>query len=967
MGVSIRCTRCGKSIDRVHPSFLGSCPSCLADSLLAETPATVPLRPRPAEIEALSPPATGAREEILETPAPPPEVTGAPPSARFGRFVRVQKVGSGGMGEVWKSWDTRLSRWVALKFLKDEDPDEVARFTREARTAGGLTHAHIAAIHEIGHDQGRHYIVMQFVAGPTLEKFPRRDRGLLVRLVRDAARAVAFAHRQGVVHRDLKPRNIMVSRTRGGWHAVVTDFGLAKSLSEGSTLSGTGDLVGTPGYLSPEQARGDRANARSDIYALGATLYELLTGSVPFHGTNVYETLRMIQEEAPRPPRKLDASVSTDLETIVLTCLEKDPARRYATAEDLVEDLERSLRGDSIRARRAGAGYRLRRLLARRRVQGALAAVVALALLVLWLAATLRAKARAEAMAEGYRLWAELEGISKGEQTRESLSPLAVKARGEFEKAERITPTPEARVMIGLTHQVEGRYPQALQAWAGAMGLDAGHRDARLHRAKWLWMSYLKSRVPRLIDLHADPGSRRARLRREEAPEVVKETSSESEWARQARELLAGLPEKAEGRELLLGLQAMGEQKYLQAAEHLRGYTSDHSWDALAWRAEGLCWLFEGKEAPALRCFNRVIDLSPVDPVPLCNRANARWLAGEPEKALEDYNEAIRLDGMDASSYYNRGGLHFVLGNTTAAIKDYDDALKHGYNRLRVLENRAVVEEARGAFADLERTYGEIIPLAPRPASFRLARARVRISLGKARYDDALADLGAVIASQEKPLLAQAHFYRGEIHRAQRRPAEAEADFARAEELGQLRLLPLVDAGRDVLHGRAAAGARGMIEFPAGGERTLLQVPYSPGKEYELSIYVEKLPGAGSFEIGLATAQAGFVVVLDGGPDGATSGIELIDGRAVEENGTALRGPLLKPAETWVLCRVREKEVIVEVDGKRRLSWSGDLSRVSLPARCSSVVSRALFLGSSSGGYRIADLVYIGDPGRRLR
>ena len=310
----------------------------------------------------------------------PPEVTGAPSNARFGKFIRTLRLGAGGMGEVWKAWDTQLSRWVALKFLKGGDEDEILRFKREAQTAGQLSHPNIAAVYEVGEDHGRHYIAMQFVDGQTLKTYPRNDRMALARLMRDATRAVVYAHEQGIVHRDLKPENLMVTQRGREPHLYVMDFGLARAIEGGTQLSISGSVVGTPSYMPPEQARGERVDARADVYSLGAAFYELLTDRVPFKGANVYETLRRVQEEEPTAPRKVDPKIDSDLETITLKCLEKEMLRRYATSKELAEDIDRFLEGEPIAAKRTSIVYRWRRKLAKRKavvltVMGALAVV----------------------------------------------------------------------------------------------------------------------------------------------------------------------------------------------------------------------------------------------------------------------------------------------------------------------------------------------------------------------------------------------------------------------------------------------------------------------------------------------------------------------------------------------------------------------------------------------------------------
>jgi serine/threonine-protein kinase len=247
-------------------------------------------------------PGSGLRPSPLPHAAPP-EVAAADPSAKFGKFVRTKRLGSGGMGEVWKAWDAQLSRWVALKFLKGSDEEEISRFEREAQLAARLSHPNIAAIYEVGSDQGRHWIAMQFIAGRTLRGYPRTDLRAIIDLIHDAARAVAVANRAGIIHRDLKPENLMLTETGRKPHVYVMDFGLARATEGASDLSVSGSIVGTPAYMPPEQARGQKVDGRSDVYALGATLYELLSGKKPFQGANVYETLRASKRTRPCRPR----------------------------------------------------------------------------------------------------------------------------------------------------------------------------------------------------------------------------------------------------------------------------------------------------------------------------------------------------------------------------------------------------------------------------------------------------------------------------------------------------------------------------------------------------------------------------------------------------------------------------------------------------------------------------------------
>jgi serine/threonine-protein kinase len=316
--VHLACSNCGKryTAEKAQPGQVYLCEQCASPlSSASRIPAAESSEP----------------EEVLRAAAKPENV--------FGKYVLVSGLGKGSMGAVYKAWDRGLRRWVAIKvLLATSDPSLVLRFRREAETVAAIQHPNIVPIYDIGESGGRPFLVMKFVEGTTLSGMSLSlEQACSIAL--QAAKGVGFAHDRDVIHRDLKPGNIMVD---GSGHVYVMDFGLAKDLYSAVGLTKPGTVMGTPSYMAPEQASGKNSEVdrSSDVYALGAILYELVTGKPPFKDARMMETIRQVLEDPVVPPSKLRAGISPEIESLILLALAKDKSRRLPTATAFAKALE---------------------------------------------------------------------------------------------------------------------------------------------------------------------------------------------------------------------------------------------------------------------------------------------------------------------------------------------------------------------------------------------------------------------------------------------------------------------------------------------------------------------------------------------------------------------------------------------------------------------------------------------------
>jgi serine/threonine protein kinase/tetratricopeptide (TPR) repeat protein len=391
------CRKCGAKILSNAPE--GLCAKCVLRVALGNFPdASVTVRDSSAAAIAWAQADEGGSVENVEANATAPArdskkaARAAEMLGELGDYELLERIGSGGQGVVFRARQKSLNRIVALKVIslgQWASKTHLKRFRREAEAAASLEHPGIVPIHEVGERDGSCYFSMKFIEGGQLDAVAKREPMPVrraVELMTRVARTVHYAHEHGILHRDIKPGNILLD---GKGEPHLTDFGLARLVESESTVTRTMEVLGTPSYMAPEQAIGNNAAISSvtDVYGLGAVLYQLLTGQPPFAGGTTYETIKLVLDTDPRQPRLVNPKVDRDLSTICLKCLEKDPKRRYSSALALAEDLERWLKHEPIQARRTGIVARSRKWVQRNPTSALLvASLLALAGAAGWIA-----------------------------------------------------------------------------------------------------------------------------------------------------------------------------------------------------------------------------------------------------------------------------------------------------------------------------------------------------------------------------------------------------------------------------------------------------------------------------------------------------------------------------------------------------------------------------------------------------
>ncbi len=680
------------------------------------------------------------------------------------RYRLLELLGRGGMAIVHRAFDRTLGREVALKLLGDEaasEPEGRLRFRREAEAVARLAHPNVVSVFDAGPD----YLVMELVPGGPLRR-PTPE------VLEKVARGVHAAHERGIVHRDLKPSNVLL--TAEG-EPKVSDFGLAHLGGEHTRLTRSGDVFGTPQYMAPEQVQGRirDVSPRTDVYALGAMLYEGLTGIPPFRGATTIELFGRIVNEDPIQPRTLDPRISRDMETIALKALEKDPSRRYASALEFAEDLRRCREGEAIAARPPSRWYLLRRRIARRRV---LVSAVAAGAAVLGLALAWSLPKLAQAR-QTERLWRDVSALMAEADLNARFGEVQ-KARARLDEAIRLcdgSDVPEVDYILGRLHRSRGDDEAALRLLDRALEANPRLGEARLERGLLFAEGYARKlerelwrfsgRLPEENPLAPEECEKAAGLTelRARAEADLSAEFGESAYYRP----VDGLYGKAELERLRWnwaaaekGLRAVLEMdplharawlalaqtaywrlEFVRAADLASEAIERHKGLAAAYRirSQALFWRAQStKSAPELPVWRSRSLADAEEAIRLgdsayATRGNARWMTGDYGGARADYDRALGLDPRDALTWHQRGLLRVRQNDLVGGLQDYDRALEIAPAYWRAQSNRACARamagDAPGAAADARH----VLETAPAKAEVRGELEALLRMLGQGR------------------------------------------------------------------------------------------------------------------------------------------------------------------------------------------------------------------------------------------
>jgi serine/threonine protein kinase/Flp pilus assembly protein TadD len=730
----------------------------------------------------------------------------------------VGELGRGGMGVVYKARHLRLNRLVALKMVlagAHADQQQLGRFLAEAEAVAQLQHPSIVQIYEFGHHNDLPYFSLEFVDGGSLQQKinakpqPIREAAGMMETL---ALAISFAHQNGIIHRDLKPANVLL--TKDGF-PKITDFGLAKKLEGDSSQTKSGTLMGTPSYMAPEQARGDVKDIGplADVYSLGVILYELITGRTPFLGASILDTLQQVRSQEPVPPSRLQPKVPRDLETICLKCLQKDSAKRYASAGDLAADLHRFLTGEPIQARPVGAVEKSWRWCKRNPYKASTIAAAAAVLVVAGIA-TANTMARAAQDRQTANRAREAADVRLQQATE------AVQA-GNYRRAQDLLSSPDPQLeTIAELADTKARHDELQKQVAAFAEFKELLDNARYYGlfgkgALDKAQDYCRQVVAIYdqIDKRTDKGqyglppldNQQDTLFHEDAfeaflvaaqvemalcrgDEAKRETARRAlEWFAQAEPLLPPTWIFFKKRsELWHWLDPAKEKQDQERARSIAPTSAvDLFWASFEEHKEAKA---AKKDSPlaqehyerAIRGFARLVEIRPEHFWAYLDCANCLEELGRRNEAIVGLSQCIHIRGDVAWPYFNRGRIHNLLKEYPEAIKDLNTALSlhENYAEARLVRGLAYYHQGKAAEALEDTNRG--IELDGNNASAFEQRGEIYRNLLK-QYGKAEEDYGRAISVDAT--FAPAYFDRATLNFERGALAAARRDYSKVIEL----------------------------------------------------------------------------------------------------------------------------------------------------------------------------------------
>lgn len=756
---------------------------------------------------------------------PPASGQAGQPKVHLPGYEILGELGRGGMGVVYRARHLALNRLVAVKMIiagGHASADQLNRFRIEAESVARLQHPNIVQVYDIGENDGLPFFSLEFVDGPSLDKVLLRKpqpEGKAAEIVETLARAMHYAHQQGVIHRDLKPANVLMMKSG---EAKISDFGLAKQLESDSSQTRTGTIMGTPSYMAPEQGRGEKqVGGLADVYAMGSMLYEMICGRPPFLAASAFDTLKLLLNEEPIPPSRLQPRVSRDLETICLKCLQKDPQRRYESAEALADDLQRFREGKPIVARPIGRVERIWRWCVNNPQVAALSGLVALLT-----AATVAASAL-------YSLRLARESVAVVEtrkQARDHLSRAEQASQaGRIQSAQDLVSWSDPLLLTSPELQDERRALETLRTqlatfrefhrlldearYLGLFGTPANQARAR---ATCHELIALYDQIEQKSGLHSDGwpplAERQAELLREDlfeaflvasqvertaalaggaTEDVETATRQAVAWLDRAEQLLP--PTKA------LHVRRGGYYERLGDAEKSRADLEraagieprsavDRFWHGFAEYRRGEEARLKGESKPAIAFyrnaaaeFARVVEARPENFWAYFTWATCHATLGNRHDAIVGFTTCISLRSDAPWPYANRGTVHLQLGEADRALEDFSRSIEYGPEDPSNFLKRASAYFSLQDFPRAKADYSTVLQLDPQNLEARRSRAVVSI-MGR-ELDDALADWQWL--AREQPSLHEPHYFQGVLHLGRREYADAAVHLEEA-----LRLKP---------------------------------------------------------------------------------------------------------------------------------------------------------------------------------